>query len=347
LRAPALLVAAIIIVSAVSVQAEPEKTPPDPSPSAWLPPLLTLQWENDMFAGTDRHYTNGFRATALFSRANTPTTLEDALQTFSHIEGQGLQSQWFTAGFGQDMYTPSEKTPTTLISDDRPYAGWLYLSASVHKLSTCWTSPNDDPDCLDSVEANIGVVGPSAYAKETQDFVHDMRGITRFEGWQNQLKNEPGFVMTWERKKRWITPPKSGWGYDLIPNIGASLGNVRTQISAGASMRFGYNIPRDFGAPGAIKPVANLPFLVDDRLGGYFFIGADGRYVAHNIFLDGNTFATSHSVARKPWVYDIPHGFAITKGPYRFSIARIFRSREFEGQGQSARFSSMTLTVKF
>ena len=343
MRVLALLVTATITVTAFSVQAGPK----EPESPVWLPPLLTLQWENDMFAGTDRHYTNGLRLTALFSRANTPKTVDDALQTFSHIDQQSDRNTWFTAGIGQDMYTPGDKQATALISNDRPYAGWLYLSASAHKLSTCWTSSDNAPDCLDSVEANIGVVGPSAYGKQVQDFVHKARGIKRFEGWHNQLKNEPGFVMTWERKKRWIFPPASGWGYDLIPNIGASLGNVRSQINAGASIRLGYNIPRDFGAPGAIKPVANVTILQEDRLGGYFFIGTEGRYVGHNIFLDGNTFADSHSVTRKPWVYDTSQGLALTKGPYRFSIARIFRSKEFEGQSENTWFSSMTLTVSF
>jgi len=74
-RALALLLAAIITVTAFAVQAGPK----EPEPPVWLPPLLTLQWENDMFAGTDRHYTNGLRLTALFSRANTPKTLDVAL----------------------------------------------------------------------------------------------------------------------------------------------------------------------------------------------------------------------------------------------------------------------------
>ena len=347
MRVLALLITAIMTVSALAVKAETVKESSDLNKPAWLPQLLTLQWENDMFAGTDRHYTNGLRLTALFARTNTPTTLEEALQTFSHIEQGGLHPQWFTLGIGQDMFTPGDKKATTLISDDRPYAGWLYLSASAHKLSTCLTSSSNDPDCLDSVEANMGVVGPAAYGKEAQDFVHKTRGITRFEGWHNQLRNEPGFVMTWERKKRWINPPKKEWGYDLIANMGASLGNIRTQTSAGASMRLGYNIPRDFGAPSAIKPVANLPLLQEDRLGSYFFIGADGRYVAHNIFLDGNTFTGSHSVTRKPWVYDIPLGFVITKGPYRVGLARVYRSREFKGQEEGAKFSSISVTVKF
>jgi len=351
-RVVGLLFTTILTVSAFSVQAETDQAPSgqassDQASSVWLPPSLTVQWENDMFVGTDRHYTNGLRATASFTRANTPTTIEDALQTFSHLTGKSLQPQWFTAGIGQDMYTPDNKTATALIPDDRPYAGWLYLSISAHKLSSCWTSSNDNPDCLDSVEANLGVVGPAAYAKETQDFVHSARGIARFQGWQNQLKNEPGFIMTWERKKRWVAPPEAGWGYDLIPNIGASLGNVLTQVNAGAMMRFGFNIPHDFGAPSAIKPIANLPFLQDRRWGMYYFIGADGRFVAHNIFLDGNTFTNSHSVTRKPWVYDIPQGIAITKGPYRLSLARVFRSKEFDGQQKNTQFSSLTLTIKF
>lgn len=355
MRVAGLFVTAVIMFASFGVHAEPkdapaaEKLSDEPDTSSWRLPPITLQWENDMFAGTDRHYTNGFRATAVFSKRDTPKTIEDFLQSLSHFDDDKQQPHWLTVGIGQDMFTPIDKKTTTLISDDRPYAGWLYLSFAAHKLSTCVTSSNDNPDCLDSVEANIGVVGPAALAKQTQDFVHSARNITRFEGWNNQLQNEPGFVMSWERRKRWIAPPDKAWGYDLIPNIGASLGNVLTQVNAGISLRVGYNIANDFGAPSAIKPVASAPIssMQEDRWGGYFFIGAEGRYVAHNIFLDGNTIANSHSVSKKPWVYDLPQGIAITQGPYRLSIARVFRSREFKSQKQNTHFSSVTLTVKF
>ena len=73
----------------------------------------------------------------------------------------------------------------------------------------------------------------------------------------------------------------------------------------------------------------------------------DLRAVARDLFLDGNTFVHSHRVDRRPYVADVALGVAGFAYGWKFSYARVLRSREFEGQPSRHSFGSFTLTYAF
>src|SRR5690606_21744570 len=79
----------------------------------------------------------------------------------------------------------------------------------------------------------------------------------------------------------------------------------------------------------------------------YLFGGLETRAVARNIFLDGNTFANSHSVDKKPFVADLNAGIALTYGKVRASYALIYRTKEFDDQDKGDLFGTVTLGVRF
>ena len=72
----------------------------------------------------------------------------------------------------------------------------------------------------------------------------------------------------------------------------------------------------------------------------------EGRYVAHSIFLDGNTFRDSHSVDREPLVGDLQAGLVLTWKDVRLSFTNIFRTDEFEGQSSPTEFGSISLSLR-
>ncbi|MBS29221.1 MAG: hypothetical protein CL566_09925 [Alphaproteobacteria bacterium] len=69
------------------------------------------------------------------------------------------------------------------------------------------------------------------------------------------------------------------------------------------------------------------------------------RGVARDIFLDGNTFASSHSVDKKHFVGDAQLGFAAIYHGVRLAFTQVFRTREFGGQSQSDRFGAVSLSA--
>jgi len=312
---------------------------------------FSVKHENDLFAGTDRHYTSGLRLSWLSPEGDDVWAPLGIVQEFLQSIAQDYDRDRTRFGWagGQDIYTPKDRFRTDLITDDRPYAGWLYGALSLHTI----TEDDDDPakKVSESVELALGVVGPEALGEEAQDSIHKLRLIEVFHGWDNELKTEPGIMLSYERKWRHRDPVPhlDNLEADFIPRIGATLGNVRSQLGLGAAVRFGYNLPRDFGPPGLIHGSQPLSSLDSRPLGSfsiYAFLTADGRFVGHNIFLDGNTFRDSHSVDKKRWVADLTAGVAIVYDRFTIAYTNAYRTKEFDGQNRASRFGSVSASFE-
>ena len=84
-----------------------------------------------------------------------------------------------------------------------------------------------------------------------------------------------------------------------------------------------------------------------DRLAWYLFAGAEARAVAHDIFLDGNTFDSKQSIGKRPLVADVQAGLAIVFRQTRISYTQVWRTKEFDGQKKPDYFGSISITSKF
>jgi hypothetical protein len=267
----------LILVTPVLAVEEPE-----------LPWAVNVYFENDLFTGTDANYTNGVKISVispdLVSFVESGTLPAWSLPyvyrlPFINNPEPGLKRK-IEFSFGQNMYTPADISRSDLIVDDRPYAGWTYFAAAFHTRSSGW---------MDTIELQAGVVGPDSLAEETQKTVHSLRDLQRPNGWDHQLENEPGLAAIYERK--WRPAPFYSNGdvvFDVITHLGCSLGNVATYAKTGFETRFGWNLPDDLGIS-LIRPAGNTSFSVRQRQGVYLFAGVNGRAVARDIFLDGNT----------------------------------------------------------
>src|SRR5690606_3866878 len=119
---------------------------------------------------------------------------------------------------------------------------------------------------------------------------------------------EPGLNLTFERKYRFSTEhARTGWGADFIPRAGFSLGNIYTYANTGFEVRAGYRLPADFGSS-LIRPSGDSNSLRRSPFNIFVFAAADGRAVARDITLDGNTFRDSPSIDKKPFVADLYAG---------------------------------------
>lgn len=134
------------------------------------------------------------------------------------------------------------------------------------------------------------------------------------------------------------------------PNINLALGNVYTYAGTGASVTFGPYTERLQDTPPRVQPaMAGTGFFdtPDNELSWYLFAGVDGRAMARNIFLDGNSFRDSNSVDKKYFIGDANVGAAITYDDYRLSYTLNYRTREFRRQDDPSVFGSVTLTTRF
>ncbi len=308
--------------------------------------------ENDLFAGTDRYYTSGVKfgwsSGNLENYSDSPFAAPflPIFNLIPYINEKAYQKN-LLFGLGQNIYTPDNTETFVEQPNDRPYSGWLYIGVGV-----VWK----DAEVRNTLILNVGVVGSWSYAQESQRLVHDARGLSYPNGWDNQLANELGLLAVYEREWRWPKHEKrAGINWELIPHAGIGLGNVQTYANLGGELRVGVNLPDDFGTA-AIGPSATTSTPVDGResadrsrfdLGFYLFARADGRVVAHNIFLDGNTFANSQSVDREWLVGDISAGVAVNYGNTKLAYALVYRTKEFSEQKDGQIFGTVSINVSF
>lgn len=308
--------------------------------------IISLQVENDFFGGgTDRHFTHGTRLVYLTKPLKWMTDAANRIPWFfmdpeSEDPDDALRARG-TLSIGQNIYTPEDISDDQFILTDRPYAGWLYLGFGV--------VTNTGSRRYDQLKLEIGLVGPWSHAEEVQTFWHSLFGLTVPRGWDHQIGNEPGFNLYYEQVRRLAKQNLiSGFEIDLLPHFGGSLGNIFTYGACGITARIGRNLKNDFGPP-RIRP--SLPgggfFQLDKKLNWYFFIGAEGRLVFRNIFLDGNTFSDSHSVKKEMLIGDIQAGIALQLYRFRLTYTQIFRGREFDEQVKSDLFGSISLAYQF
>jgi len=312
---------------------------------------LTLIEENDSFvAYQDKHYTQGLLATYL-----TPDLDDDNqwLGIFKPLDlvdellpldlGHGERIRRISVGLGQSLFTPANLHETVPDPDDRPYGGWLYGMLRLLE--------EDDARLLQSLELQLGMVGPAALGQETQNTIHHILEQPLGLGWLYQIHNEPGLLLAYDAQWRALTIPWGRWTLDVTPSAGVTGGNVFTYADVGGMLRIGQNIGVDYG-PSRIRPAVSGGDYFDGRrsereFGFYFFGSTQERLVGRNIFLDGNTFTQSRSVQKNWQVLDLSAGVSVYwTHSLRIDFVYTVRQEEFTTQDAPDTFGNINLALQ-
>ncbi len=299
---------------------------------------LTLLFDNDSFADTDHHYSCGQEILLALDEPRMPEGLVRFGRILPLTVDEG-EVEGFV-GLGQNLFTPHEIEWATPPSDERPYAGWLYLRAGLSvRGEVRW----------DQWDLSAGVVGPWALGEEMQVWSHEWSDSRHPAGWSHQLSNEPGLVLGYRRG--WRLAPEStatGWGLDLLPVLGAHLGNVFTTASGGVTLRAGRWLDGDRGPPRITPRVAGSPHQGRRRgLGVQALLGLEGRLVGRNLFLDGNTFVESPQVAKRWAVGTAEAGLVLTAGKVWLAYSHVLLSPEYREQEGPDDYGSAALGMSW
>lgn len=308
---------------------------------------FSFHLDNDglFFSGTDQYYTNGIKVTWISPDINNYQK-HNLLKWLPFVNKSGFKHA-ISISVGHNIYTPEDITRIDLIKEDHPYAGILYFEIGIHSRSS---------RRMDTLEIDLGIVGPSSFAGEVQKVVHKLLNFTYPNGWQHQLKDEPVFEIIYERKWKVLKSTiNGGFGLDLIPHLGVGLGNVYTYGNTGMQFRFGWNLPDDFGTS-LIRPSGDTNgsiykhtpnSSVHGRFGIHVFVAVDGQAVLRNIFLDGNTFKDSHRVDKKTFIADIIAGISLRIGRFKLSYSCTFLTKQFRTQKNNHVFGSINLSYSY
>lgn len=301
--------------------------------------MLEADEENDWFAGTDRHYTQGARVAYLDAEAPA------APAGFLGRPLLGLRPAAVRWGgeVGQLIFTPEDLAARQPLANDRPYAGWLYAGAVLQRRGTTFGKL----PALESIRLQVGIVGPDSLTEAQQEGAHFVGGFQKAYGWSNQLPNEPGLALKVQRACRLASWQGAAGDADIIPHAGFSLGNVDTSFRAGTQVRLGWRLPADFGYRNieALGMADGGRSVTEGRRlrGLYLFGGVEGRAVLYNEFLDGAVFRDSLSVDRRPFVVEWQAGLVVQYNQWDVAFAYVLRSAEFIGQGQWDTFGSVSV----
>ena len=284
---------------------------------------FSINAENDFILGTDNYYTHGTKLNYLY---------DGSFSIFDGIYKDKNKSIVFT--LGQYIYTPHDKKATEPILTDRPYCGLLYFGVGLMARDNFW---------CDYWELDLGTVGPDSFAEESQNTIHKWIGSAEAMGWDNQIKNEVGGDLIYQKKYRWRLFKDS---FDFIPHAGACAGNFFDYVNGGGFARIGWNLPDDFGLM-RMEPTARVMNGNWDWFSVFAYTECDNRYVLHNISLDGNTFKDSQSIEKEAYVRDFEYGVSTRIYLLSLTYGINDRTKEFKGQPHQESFATGVITFCF
>ncbi|SHE53422.1 lipid A deacylase LpxR family protein [Acidocella aminolytica] len=298
--------------------------------------ILTFQLENDAASipGTDELYTSGERLGYVGPTGAVPGFVSGLGHS---LFGAGLQRMEFD--LQQVIFTPTNTQLYDPNPHDRPYAGQLSLRFSLIQ---------DTTQTRSLAGVAVGVVGPASLAQSVQNGFHAVIGQTTNKGWHYQLHNEPTMDFFGGRIWRENVGDIGGVGVQVLPQLTGQVGNTEIYAQAGGIIRFGQGLDSDFG-PALIQPqlsgtdayTPTRPFV------WYVFGGVLGRLVAHNLFIQGNSFQSSRSVPLTPLQGDLEVGAAMIFHGVRLSAVETFETPEFHNSSPAFQYGSVALSFRF
>jgi hypothetical protein len=302
--------------------------------TVWRP---RLELDNDVYNFWLRHtkrpdeeYTNGVHASlesqsapwwgGRFARA-----MPDCAE-----EGVAGACRSTIVTLGQDLFTPHlDRTPHAVSNWEleRPFFAWLFLRGSARVSSE---------RSLSVTSLSLGVTGPPAGGELAQTIAHRIGFNEQADGWDTQIGFEPGAMVEYRRSAILARRAGEGSGFDVAPELGFSLGNIRTHADVGARMRLGRSLSHPWH-----------PALWRGRAPLEWWISAGGRaeYVARDMSLDGTLRRPSRHVDRTPGVLQYEIGAGFRWQGVLLEYRAVTRSREYRtGPGHHA-YSTMSVAL--
>lgn len=310
--------------------------------------VFSLVVENDsLSSGADRNYTSGIKLS--WVDRDVPDWLDSTGGALTRWIADSDPDFWGFA-VGQTIFTPENISAVPAPPNEHPYAGHLYVELMVAAEGDA--PPGRAPRTLDIFEVSFGMVGPSALGEEAQSGIHQWLGAPEPLGWDSQLEDEFVFAFSYDRRWRPLrifADYAGGIEADIVPSTGFTVGTLHDEVRVGLTARIGQRIDNDWGAgPPRVRPaLAAIDYFEGGPLSWSVFAGVQGRAVAHNLFLDGNTFEDSASVDRNPFVGDFQTGFSMSAGDWRLAYTYVWRTEEFSTQPTRQDFGALAISKRF
>ncbi len=333
----------------------------------------SVTFENDLFFGTDRYYTDGVQLLIkqrAIDESSVPVAFVKTLCRAVRCESDRIE--FVRHKVGQLMYTPSRIAVAESQPFDRPWAGMLYYTREYELLSP-------SRETRTTLSGTVGIIGPGSLAEQTQKWIHrTFTGATPL-GWDNQLGGELGLMALVEQRRAvpaLSTSNAEGVQLKTTGSVRGAVGNIMTFVGIGGTIGVGKDLDpaaerTDGISTKVLKPPGFVTQSVDKTrqppasraclfswLECSAYASVELRWMIRNVFLDGTLFRSGPSVEKKPLVADITLGVRLDfpqtrnehSGSWYVSFAATRRSPQFYGRRGSVNpqsFGALTVGTEF
>jgi hypothetical protein len=290
-----------------------------PLASAAAETTRTIYLDDDLLSGfaEDSDYTGGAALTFAGeiprdvspvgdSAASSPR-LREWLSSMDRLLGISSNSYRYEIEIGGAAFTPADIITAEPVTNDRPYAGLVYVAGTLIQ----------DEDAYRSAVTSlaVGVLG-SELVPHAQHTVHRWMGSDQPNGWRHQISDGGEATLRLMHERRWASDVRSfaGERVQWVYLAGAGVGFL-TDINAGVAVRIG-----DFST--ARWDIHASPTGLSSRAvsgvadpGDRFFYGAlSARVPLYNALLQGqfrDSDVTVPSADRRRFVPDATLGYVM------------------------------------
>jgi hypothetical protein len=284
-----------------------------------------------LFQGFDRYYTAG---TFLYYR-----------HALNVNDNSLLQNKVLGIEIGQKLYTPQ----TGSIADangvdqpsliDRPFAAYLYAGATMNFLYKNESNL--------SLSAQVGVLGPNAFGKQTIDFIHDNFGFYHPAGWEYQINNEFEVNISANYNKLLA---RTSW-IDVSFTSYINLGNGFAGAGVGPMLRTG-DFNQLFNSvstkSSVIRKQAAAPLHKTEV---FFYYQPLINYVAYDATIQGGLFDNHSGLEvtkdKEPFVFSNEYGVGFAANHFEFNVAVITHTLDARQQTSSDSWGAITGFYRF
>ena len=272
---------------------------------------ISFTTDNDLYVSVDRdrYYTSGIFLNYRYIANN---------------ENIKLEKKIFEWQLGHEMFTPNKSIVQTIEEHDRPFASYLYGGFSVKNVYK--------NNKILSYTLQAGIIGPNAFGKELQDFIHGIYGFEKAIGWQFQIKNAIALnldvVYTHFLGKNNANTMDASWVNS------AKLGTVYTNISSGLYLRYGLNSLERIINSIAFNTNLNDNTTTSTRaIESFIYVKPTLRYAFYDATLQGSFLNTGSLVTKEliPVVFDLEIGLKFTANRFNFGYIFNYNTSKSEG----------------
>jgi lipid A 3-O-deacylase len=295
---------------------------------------IGIETDDDSYLGqgSDRYYTAG-----------TFIYYNQGLKVDSNTH---LQNKVLGFEIGQKLYTPQSGSINYQGFDDtryidRPFAAYLYIGSTLNLLF------KDESNL--KLSAQIGVVGPDALGKQTQQTIHSLFGLYHPSGWEYQVDNS--FELNLSAAYNRLLA-RADWA-DVSLASYANLGNGFTGVGIGPMIRLG-NFNQLFNSEStqstAIKST-NFKPLHDHEL--FFYYKPQLNAVLYDATMQGSLFGgkspASMEITRAPerFIFSNQLGVGYSGKSFVADVAAVFHSKDVKTAQTSEQWGDVTLLYRF